>query len=204
MYDSGITAASLIHSVAEEADITIPIASDSWYRWINTVEQFLYTEILKEYVSVELDYSTLSSDLIRLTDDIPTAQGTADVIFDDVIKVYADDVELDRTSVISGLVFLDKPLYYPDYTGNIKLNLPYTPEKIVIVYRLRPSLKSSSADANINIPVEFVDMLAARMRGEAYKIANEDGLSAKWLADYNTQLESFKIWAAMRNERYGE
>jgi hypothetical protein len=46
-------------------------------------------------------------------------------------------------------------------------------------------------------------MVAAKMRGEAYKIANEDGLAAKWLADYNAQLESFKVWAADRNHRYG-
>jgi hypothetical protein len=52
--------------------------------------------------------------------------------------------------------------------------------------------------------VEWLDLLAARMRGEAYKVANEDGLAGKWMNDYNMQLESFKIWAAKRNERYGE
>jgi hypothetical protein len=36
-----------------------------------------------------------------------------------------------------------------------------------------------------------------------YKIANEDGLSAKWLSEYNVQLENFKVWAAERMTRYG-
>ena len=53
------------------------------------------------------------------------------------------------------------------------------------------------------VPMEWLDLVGAKMRGEAYKIANEDGLSAKWLNDYNTQLEYLKIWAAKRNERYG-
>lgn len=204
MYDSGITARSLISNVSSEADITIPIDSDSWYRWINAVEQFIYTEILNEYTSVTLNYAELTNDTINLNNDITTANGCAAPNFDDIIKVYADETELDRTSVISWLIFVDKPLYYPDYVGNIKMNLTGCPESIIVVYRLRPELKSSLSDGNINIPVEFIDMLAARMRGEAYKIANEDNLSAKWLSDYNIQLESFKLWASRRNERYGE
>ena len=204
MYDSGIAARTLISNVSSEADITIPIDSESWYRWINAVEQFVYTEILNEYTSVTLNYAELTNNTINLNNDITTANGCAAPNFDDIIKIYADETELDRTSVISGLIFVDKPLYYTDYSGNIKMNLTGYPENIVIVYRLRPELKSSLTDRNINIPIEFIDMLAARMRGEAYKIANEDNLSAKWLSDYNIQLESFKLWATRRNERYGE
>lgn len=204
MYDSGIAARTLISNVSSEADITIPIDSESWYRWINAVEQFVYTEILNEYTSVTLNYAELTNDTINLNNDITTANGCAAPNFDDIIKIYADETELDRTSVISGLIFVDKPLYYTDYSGNIKMNLTGYPENIVIIYRLRPELKSSLTDRNINIPIEFIDMLAARMRGEAYKIANEDNLSAKWLSDYNIQLESFKLWATRRNERYGE
>lgn len=204
MYDSGIAARTLISNVSSEADITIPIDSESWYRWINAVEQFVYTEILNEYTSVTLNYAELTNDTINLNNDITTANGCAAPNFDDIIKIYADETELDRTSVISGLIFVDKPLYYTDYSGNIKMNLTGYPKNIVIVYRLRPELKSSLTDRNINIPIEFIDMLAARMRGEAYKIANEDNLSAKWLSDYNIQLESFKLWATRRNERYGE
>lgn len=204
MYDSGIAARTLISNVSSEADITIPIDSESWYRWINAVEQFVYTEILNEYTSVTLNYAELTNNTINLNNDITTANGCAAPNFDDIIKIYADETELDRTSVISGLIFVDKPLYYTDYSGNIKMNLTGYPKNIVIVYRLRPELKSSLTDRNINIPIEFIDMLAARMRGEAYKIANEDNLSAKWLSDYNIQLESFKLWATRRNERYGE
>ena len=204
MYDSGIAARTLISNVSSEADITIPIDSESWYRWINAVEQFVYTEILNEYTSVTLNYAELTNDTINLNNDITTANGCAAPNFDDIIKIYADETELDRTSVISGLIFVDKPLYYTDYSGNIKMNLTGYPENIVIIYRLRPELKSSVTDRNINVPIEFIDMLAARMRGEAYKIANEDNLSAKWLSDYNIQLESFKLWATRRNERYGE
>jgi hypothetical protein len=56
---------------------------------------------------------------------------------------------------------------------------------------------------NIALPPEFIDLISSRVRGEIYKIVNEDGLSAKWLSDYNSQLENFKIWAMSRNLRFG-
>ena len=46
-------------------------------------------------------------------------------------------------------------------------------------------------------------MLLSRLRGEIYKVSNEDALAAKWLADYNAELETFKVWAAQHGEVYG-
>lgn len=207
MYDSGISTANLIASVAGEADITVPIDSAAWYRWINAVEQFVYTEIFKEYVKIVLDYSAYGDELALSNLNkfaTSTPAGCAAPVFDDIIKVYADETELERSGVISRVVFTDKPLYYADYNGNIVLNPPENTKEITVIYRIRPNLKAKDDESHINLPVEFVDMLAARLRAETYKIANEDGLSAKWMADYNTQLETLKVWAAVRNERYGE
>jgi hypothetical protein len=204
MYNSGIKSADLIQSVTEEADIVIPISDTSWYRWINAVEQFVYTEIFLQFVSHELDFSELADGVIDMSALIPAIDGCDTVCFDDIVKIYADDVELDRSGVISAIVFGEKPLYYTDYDGHIKLNIPDGAEKIKIVYKLRPRLKAEGDDSIINLPVEFVDMLAARLRAEAYKIANEDGQAAKWSAEYNAQLETLKMWAAMRSNRYGE
>jgi hypothetical protein len=47
-------------------------------------------------------------------------------------------------------------------------------------------------------------MLAARLRGEAYKLANEDALAAKWLSDYNAQLDDFKAFSAAHAPSFGE
>ena len=95
-------------------------------------------------------------------------------------------------------------LYYTDYSGNIMVNAGFVPEKITVIYRVRPALKYADEESYINLPVEFVDMLAARLRAEAYKLANDDAQGAKWMMDYNTQLETLKVWASMRNVRYGE
>lgn len=194
MYDCGITAKAFMETVQSEADISAVIPNASWLRWINTVEQFLYAEVLQEYVKAEIPFPG---------EEFPVSEIGENVTFDDIISVYGDDVELDKAGVIAGIAVPDRPMYWTDYSGNLHLHPVDTPSVLTVVYRLRPALKVTG-DENINIPVEWLDMLAARMRGEAYKIANEDGLAGKWLNDYNTQLETFKVWASRRNERYGE
>ena len=192
MYDCGITAKAFIETVQGEADISAVIPEASWLRWINTVEQFLYAEILAEYVRVEIPYA----------EKIPLASIGEGVTYDDIVSVYGDDVELDRAGVIAGTA-VERSMYWTDYEGNVILRPVDVPSQVFVVYRLRPTIKKTGAET-IRIPVEWLDLLAARMRGEAYKVANEDGLAGKWMNDYNMQLESFKIWAAKRNERYGE
>lgn len=199
MYDSGVKCSDFINSIIGEADISIEIQSDSWYRWLNTVEQFIYTEILDEYASAEIDYASDSVTLSTLT--VP--YGCASVTYDDVIAVYADGVQVEKSGIKGVMNFSDKNLYYTDYNGNLVLSLTEVPNKITVIYRLRPILKTEAGNHNVAVPAEFLDMVSARLRGEAYKIANEDGLAGKWLADYNTQLESFKVWAEKRNKRYG-
>lgn len=199
MYDSGVKCSDFINSIIGEADISIEIQSDSWYRWLNTVEQFIYTEILDEYASTEIDYASDSVTLSTLT--VP--YGCDSVNYDDVIAVYADGVQVEKSGIKGVMNFSDKNLYYTDYNGNLVLSLTEAPNKITVIYRLRPILKTETGNNNVAVPAEFLDMVSARLRGEAYKIANEDGLAGKWLADYNTQLESFKVWAEKRNKRYG-
>ncbi len=204
MYNSGILTSDFIAAVAGEADISVPVADTSWYRWVNAVEQFVYTEIFKQLVSCELYFEDISDNTVHLGSQIPVLDGCAVPDFDDIVKIYADDTELSRAGVISGIIFGDKPLYYTDYGGNIKLIVPFAADTVRVVYQIRPRLKTEGDGSFINLPPEFVDLLAARLRAEAYKIANEDGQAAKWAADYNTQLEMLKVWAAMRSERYGE
>ena len=202
MYNSGMTAAELISAVKNEADISVGILDSVWIRAINTVEQLVYTEFLREYASVVIPFEEIADGCVIMA-DLPVIDGAAEIMFDDIIKVFADDIELERSGVIGYAEFPEKDLYYTDYEGNLLLNPVDYPADIRVIYRLRPKLKKAGSADIVALPPEFLDMAAAKMRGEAYKIANEDGLAAKWLADYNAQLESFKVWAADRNRRYG-
>ncbi len=202
MYDCGIKASELIKSVRGETDISLMIPDETFLRSINTVEQFLYSEILKEYISVQMDYADITDDTVALG-EITMPEGCDSLVFDDIIKVFADEWELERSGVIGVIQFPEKMMYYSDYDDNVRLSVTEYPEKITFIVRLRPALKSKILDGNVNIPAEFVELICARMRGDAYKIANEDSLAAKWLNDYNNQLETFKIWAMERSARFG-
>lgn len=202
MYKSGITAAELIESLKEEVDISLAVSESAWVRAINTVEQFLYTEVLKEHIAVRVDYDDVADDTIVI-EEIPVPSGAAVPEFDDIIRVFADENEVERTGAVGFYEFPEKQMYCSGYDGTIRLNLSEYPAEIVLIVRLRPALKGENSADEVALPPEFIDLAASRMRGEIYKIANEDGLAAKWLADYNSLLESFKIWAAKRNERFG-
>jgi hypothetical protein len=205
MYNSQITASELIDSVRSEADISIDIPESIFLRTINTVEQFIYTEILKEYVTETIPYSNVESFSAVDFREISVPSEASTPIFDDVIKVFADGDELERAGASAVFEFKDKNLYYDKYNGKITLSLVTAPNNITILYRIRPALKSAvnKSTSYIALPIEFVEIIASKLRGEMYKIANEDGLSAKWLSEYNVQLEKFKIWAAVRMARFG-
>jgi hypothetical protein len=204
MYDSGTTAAALIALVQAEADISVTIASATWYRWINEVEQLLYTEIIKELKSIILTVSTSTISMASVT-ALSTEQ---QAIFEDIYKVYANGKELQKSSLISSISLSGYKSVWYKTGGNIGISLAGgdSATSVTIVYYVRPKLKASadSPAANIKLPTEFLEMMACRLRGEAYKLANDDGQSAKWLTDYNSYVETFKVWVTSHNAGYGE
>jgi len=197
MYDSGKTIASLIAEINSEADIAIDMPDTTYLRIINAFQQLIYSEFIEDYRSATIT----SSGNIALS-GITVGTGEAAVKYDDIIKVYAGDNELTKSGVITSISIPDKDIYYGSGTSVIIVSMSAY-ETVKVVYRARPAISAAVTD-NVYVPYEWLELLAAKVRGEIYKIANEDNLAAKWLADYNTQLESFKAWAAKKNIRYGE
>lgn len=198
MYDSGTTAADLIATLREELDIAVVISDESFIRWLNIVEQTVYTELIREL----RHFNTNVNDSYISVSAITPASGEGAVIFDDIIKVYGDGRELERATMISGYVFTDLPCYWQD-GNNIAFENIVTPTELDIFYVVRPSLKTISGADNVKLPAEWLEIAAARLKGEAYKQANDDNLAAKWLNDYNLYLEQFKVWLK-KNKVYGE
>ena len=86
MYNSGITTRDFIDSLVEEIDVSLPIGDTSFLRAINTAEQFLYTEILREYVSTTINYADIEDNTIVIG-DLNIVNGVEKPVFDDIIKV---------------------------------------------------------------------------------------------------------------------
>lgn len=207
LYDSAVTTADFILGLRDELDIASIIPDSAFIRWLNTVEQTVYTELIREMRSVHLtvDYVDGDTPSFSLSDIVPS-DGEDPVIFDDILKVYVDGIELDRVSLISGVTFDNLGMYYVD-GGRVMVKTLVPASEVTVIHVVRPVKKAIEngelPDVTVKLPAEWLEIAASRLRGEAYKLANDDNLAAKWLNDYNLYLEQFKVWLT-KNKVYGE
>lgn len=207
MFKSSVAVGKLVEDLRNEVDIALPIPNHTYLEWLNSLEQLLYSEIIqeqKEYIlknpeNTDIAYASMAVEGDR-------------VRFEDIVAVFVNDVQLIKSSVLSGQIFPN--CYYKKDEDNLGLNVYIQPEdtieKIRVIYRPRPKLKevkgdneTISADDYVMLPEEFVELARAKLRGEAYKLANEDLLAAKWLNEYNVMLENFRVWIAEKQSTFG-
>lgn len=202
MFDSGIIVEDLVAQLKNEVDVAIPIPNESYVSWLNALEQLLYTELIQEQGKIELT-GEFNSPIGIDTLSVKSSENA--IRFEDIYAIYADSTQLIESTLASGVIF---PNTYYKIDNNIGLNLKNRPEKLKIIYIVRPALKTVDSNDNINqanvmLPIEFIDLAKAKLRGEAYKVANEDSLAAKWLNDYNVLLETFKAWISGKQSEFG-
>ena len=59
-------------------------------------------------------------------------------------------------------------------------------------------------EMNVPVPIDFIDMVKAKIRGDMYNLSNDDDLAAKWYGVYNARLEDFKMFVAnIKEEVHG-
>ena len=206
MFDSGISAKDFIENLKSEVDIAVPISNASYVMWLNTVEQLLYTEYIKELNSHAFE----TKDYFPEPGIIPAEGITASseqgyARFED-IYVYGDGVQLIMTSFASGEMVFSHAYYKKD--NGISISGYDDINTVTVIYNVKPKLKETDENGNIKsgnvmVPPEFLTLISAYIRGEAYKIANEDAIAAKWINDYNVLLETFKMWIDKRKSNFG-
>ncbi len=198
MFDSGITVYDFIEKIKEEADVAPIISDKSYLSWLNSTEQMLYGSIVKE----EGIYETSSINQVELPIVI---DGENSVRMEDITAVYAGSrlsIQLLLVTTANGLTF--ENTYFKE-NDTLCTHVGSDVDKLRIVYYRRPVIKTTSnwKSCNVMLPVEFIDLMAAKLRGEAYKLANEDSIAAKWLNDYNALLQDFGAWCALKNPKVG-
>lgn len=205
MFDSGISVKNLLSELNTEVDIALDIPDATYVEWLNSLQQLLYTEFIKEqkrFVIASPPASPIGMNLSVDTNENPPR-------FEDIHAVYADGTQLIKSTVTSGIIF--PYTYFKDNNGigyNTRTvdGVMEVPGELQIVYFAKPKLIDSeniADDDNVMIPIEFIDLVKAKLRGEAYKLANEDSLSSKWLNDYNVLLETFKLWLSEKASNFG-
>ena len=206
MFDSGITAKQFVEDIKNEVDVALPISNFTYLTWINSLQFMLYGELIKIQRECTYDSNGELVQIINLS-KLPIASGEAAVRFEDVYAVYTDyGAQLIKTSPTSGAIFDDS--YYRTASGSMACNLSEPAGKIRIIYNIKPALLTvdeddNICDGNIMVPLEFIDLVKSRIRGEAYKVMNEDALASKWISDYNVLVETFKLWLAQRQSQFG-
>lgn len=204
MFNSGISAKTLVEELkSTEVDIALEIPDSTYIQWLNSLQQLLYTEVIKEQKKVEFT-PPFENNLIDIS-SVTVAADENKPRFEDVYAVYADDVQLIKSTVTSGVIFRNT---FFRITDQLAFNTEKTPDTVTIVYIVKPALITTTSDGNINdanvmVPIEFIDLVKAKLRGEAYKLANEDDIAAKWLNDYNILLETFKAWITEKSPNFG-
>lgn len=213
MFNSGITVSSLIDGLRDEVDIALPIPDSSYVDWLNALEQILYSEFIKEQYKIGV---ATGSGNVSVVDDIDcvslvgiTPSWNAPLRFEDVYAVYADGVQLIKSTVASGVIFpntyFKKQILANSVPTDVLAVNAEDWDKLEIVCFIRPKLKTvaNKAAETVSLPIEFMELVKSKLRGEAYKLANEDTLAAKWLGSYNALLEDFTAWLQARAPQFG-
>lgn len=201
MYNSSYTAREVLEILRGDVDISLDISDAQILMWLTSIEQMLYAEIICEQRFTRIPYDGAIVKYAILNrgagETIPEAR--------DIVAVFADQSELQRVSGgVGAILHGDRGAWY-DTGEEMQLKFPVAPREILVAHAVRPERFSeeTASGATVHVPAEFVPMILARLRGEMYKLCNEDNLAAKWLMDYNTEIENFKIWAARHGRKYG-
>jgi hypothetical protein len=207
MFINNLTYQDLVDEVKSEVDIALEIPNEIYFRWLDALTSLLYTEVIKEQTICVIEPAPQSPFLPMVEDDWGDKY---EVSFEDVIAVYADDVQLIKSTPTSGIIF-PNTFYKHSYANpndssasysTVGYNTEFTPQKLTLVC-INKNWGVGDGNCFVMLPNEFIDLAKSKLRGEAYKLANEDELAAKWLNDYNVLLENFKAWIAEKSPDFG-
>lgn len=189
MFQAAITVGTLIDSVAEGMGLYTEIDRSVYRDVLNECLCTLYSDVIDERAMclVKSDNGLITYRAIT----VPQGQSAV------------------RAADVRAVLYRDRPLQYlpPDkfhlvvtadgdfYTlkaDGIYLTPTRSTTDLQILYTVRPQRYGAGDEgAAVPFPNEYLSLLRAKLRGEAYKLANEDGFAAKWLGEYNNALAAF-------------
>lgn len=205
MYDSKTKLSDLVDIVKGEVDIEPAISEGACARWVSSLEQQLYTDIVSFYRPFDVTLVTEDDVSGFALSSIDTVTGEDEIRFDDIVKLYDNGHEAVKCGAIAAYQFEDEKSIYWQEGEMVRVSFTSGGDKAHIIARIRPAIKTKDDSSDtVKVPYEWLDMVLAKIRGEAYKLAGDDAQAAKWLGDFNAQLESFKAWVSLRQRWYGE
>ena len=194
VYFSALTGEELVHSIKSELEI-IPLPQDaSFIRWLGSLEQLAWSEIVRMKRAAYM----LIEDGKVILDDLFVPDGEDEVLATDVRNVYIGGVEAMHGSAEEGFLFApESAVWHVSGKKEITVDGTTDGDTATVIYFARPQ-RRNSLTSKVALPDEFIELAASRLKGEAYRAANEDVLAAKWFAEYNQKLDAFGAWCDKR------
>ena len=126
---------------------------------------------------------------------------------DDIVALYVGGAEIPRVGAALFHTFEDEPFYIKEGMSTLGIKPFADGEEAELLYHVRPAMKvvveGEICEDPVALPVEFLDLAAAKLRGEAYRLCDDDVQGERWLADYNFRLDHFRQWIKNRNRAFG-
>lgn len=189
-FNSGYLARDIINTLKEEIDVVSYITDDTYVRLYNELIELLYGEIIQDTNLYEIK---VNGDFLT---DFSINKGH-------IKDVYYGDIQLARGKAeqvgkIDNIYYTDNDDRFCFSVANVKNG-----ENLRIYYNYIPErLVGLNDEKEIPLPFVFLELVTSKLRGEIYKLLNEDEQSAKWLNDYNNLLENFKAYIQSRKEKF--
>ena len=202
IFSSTVTAKALIDEAISELGLFKEPARATLYRLFNECLTRLYTEVIchRECLEMTCTSGTLTySDLKTKLGQSISAEDICDIAvkspFNPILRATAWTQKLLPSNTACYVCDKNRITFYPS-TRQTYL--------IFYVYHPLPVTADTESTATVALPEEYHSLLRAKLRGEAYKLANEDELAAKWLGEYNLLLEDFCRYVARKKEALSE
>lgn len=189
MLHSSITVGRLLEQVEKDMGLYQEIDRTVYFDALNECLCRLYNEVIDERAS-----ALCVSDEGKIAyGNIPTVAGQDSVRQTDIRSVrYAEKpLQYLPPERFDAVKSTDGDFYTVKRDG-IYLTPTRSTTKLSVTYTVRPQ-RFGAGDLNGGVPFpnEYLFLLRAKLRGEAYKLVNEDALAAKWLAEYNEGVAAF-------------
>lgn len=206
MFDSGYPVERLISEVEKETNLAFPVTRESYVSWYNLCEQGLYSDIIQEEKTECTDYK---SELCL--SDIPVNDSYADFMRpDDVRNVFLEvngkKHEMEHVSLENYLRGIGAAYAYAKEGNRFLFRKPGGTEggKLTFLRFVRPVPKrviGETVTGTVMLPEEYLELMRCRLRGEKYRLMNEDVMCAKWINEYNYHLQMFTAFIESRRAR---
>ena len=192
MFSGTTTAQTFLDDITQNLGLYEEFPRAVYRSVLNEAIGRLYTELVRE----EAEVTASPVDGVISLASLSLPQDNAPLREEDILRIRKGTQQIHRLAPHHfPLVQSEDGNFYTVQNKKILFTPSYTGHTVHVTYLRRPLLYDRNNEARaLPIPDEYVPMIRAKLRGEMFKLANEDSLAAKWLGEYNATLPAIAAY----------